>query len=174
VTAIREPPSTFIAALAPSTVLQNTAMEEAASLFGPADSTSDPFGSVVGNGNDDHAESTTLPSSDSPLLETRDVHAGSVWLNGTSNHYQTEDSLHSMYNWQGSDDAGGHYNSQPRYGASTSSSLSYGQQLNPHESDKLQHIASHDGEWLLHSLILVSRIYEYERSRPRLSHAAAV
>jgi hypothetical protein len=128
-------------------------MEEAASLFSSADSTSDLFGSMVGNGNDDSAESTTLPSSDSPLLETRDVNAGSVRINGTSNHYQAEDSLHSMYNWQGSDDAGGHYNSQLRYGASTPRSLSYSQQPNPHESDKLQHIASHDGEWFLHSLI---------------------
>jgi hypothetical protein len=128
--------------------LQKTIMEEAASLFGPADSTSDPFGSIVGNVNDDLAESTTLSSTEPPLSETRDVDAGSTWFNGTSNHYQAEGSLHSAYSWQSSDDAGGHYNSQPRYGASTPSNLDYSQQLNLQESDNLQHIASHDGEWL--------------------------
>lgn len=144
---------TFIATLAPPTRLQKPAMEEAASLFGPVDSSSDcdPFGSIVGNGNDDLAESTTVPSSEPLLSETRAVNAGSGWFNGTSNHHQAEGSLHSAYDWQSSGDVGGHYNSQPRYGASTPSSSNYGQRMTPHKSDNLQHMRSHDGEPLLHS-----------------------
>jgi hypothetical protein len=144
-------------------------MEEAASLFGSTDSASDPFGSIVGNGNDDLVEGTTLPSSELPLSETRDVDAGSAWINGTSNHYQAEGSLHSAYSWQSSDNASGHYNSQPYYGASPPSSLNYGQRLDPHGSDNLQHMSSQDGEWLLPSYGSgLTPLYEHESSWPRL------
>jgi hypothetical protein len=124
-------------------------MEEAASLFGPADCASDPFGSIVTNGSDDLAASSTSPPRELPLSETRDADTGNGWFDGSSgHHYQAEGSLYPEYDWPGSDGAGGHYNSQPHYEGSTPSSFNYHQPLNSHVGDDLQYAASHDGEWL--------------------------
>ncbi len=122
-------------------------MEEAASLFGPADSSLDPFGNIVGNGSDDLGDRTTFLPSEPPPPEAQEVNSGGGWYNGQSGHYQSQGSLHPEYSWQSSDAASGHYNSQPRYGGSTSpSSLTYRQQLNLHEGDHSQYLTSHDGE----------------------------
>ncbi|KAH9997260.1 Sec23-binding domain of Sec16-domain-containing protein [Russula vinacea] len=119
-------------------------MEEAASLFGPADCASDPFGGIVTNGSDDLAASSTLRSSELPLPETRKADTGSGWFDGSSGHYQPEGSLYPEYDWPNSDDAGGHYNSQPHYEGSTPSNFIYHQPLNPHVGDDLQYAASHE------------------------------
>ena len=122
-------------------------MEEAASLFGPADSGLDPFGNIVGDGGNDLTDSATF---DPPLPEVQEVNSGGGWYNDQSGHYQSQGSLNPEYSWQSSDVAGGHYNSQPRYGESTSlSSLTYRQQLNIHEGEHSQYLAPHDGEWSL-------------------------
>jgi hypothetical protein len=122
------------------------AMEEAASLFGPPDSASDPFGSIVTNGGDDHAASSTSPPSQHPLSETQKVDTGHGWFDGTSGHYQAEASLYPEYEWRNSDDAGGHYNTQPHNEGPTPSGF-YHQSLNAHGGDNLQYMAPHDGEW---------------------------
>jgi hypothetical protein len=124
----------------------NPAMEEAASLFGPPDSASDPFGSIVTNGSNDHAAISTSPPSEYPLLETQKVDGGHGWFDGSSGHYQAEASLYPDYEWPNNDDAGGHYNTQPHYEGSAPSGL-YHQSLNAHGSDNSQYTASHDGEW---------------------------
>lgn len=131
-------------------IVQHPAMEEAASLFGPADCASDPFGGIVTNGSDDLAASSTLRSSELPLPETRKADTGSGWFDGSSGHYQPEGSLYPEYDWPNSDDAGGHYNSQPHYEGSTPSNFIYHQPLNPHVGDDLQYAASHEGEWPPH------------------------
>lgn len=129
--------------------LSKPAMEEAASLFGPADPTLDPFGSIVTNGGDDHARGSTSPSSG--LSEAREADIGNDWLNGSSNHYQSEHSgslQHTEHNWHSSDDPGGHYNSQPNYEGSTPTSFTYYHQPpNTHVGDNTQYMASHAGEW---------------------------
>ena len=122
-------------------------MEEAASLFGPPDSASDPFGSLITNGSDDHAASSTSPPSEHPLLETQKVDSGHGWFDGSSDHYQAESSLYPEYEWRNSDDAGGHYDTQPHYEGSNDFYL---QSSNAHGGDNLQYTALHDGEW--HSL----------------------
>jgi hypothetical protein len=121
-------------------------MEEAASLFGPPDSASDPFGNIVINGSDDHAASSTSPPSEHPPSETQNVDTGRSWFDGSSGHYQAEASLYPEYEWRNSDDAGGHYNTQPHYEGPTPSGF-YHQSLNTHGGDNLQYTASHDGEW---------------------------
>ena len=121
-------------------------MEEAASLFGPADCASDPFGSIVTNGSDDLAASSTSPPSELPLSETK-ADTGSGWFDGSSGHYQAEGSLYPEYDWPHSDDAAGHYNSQPHYEVSTPSGFTYHQPLDAHVGDNLQYTGSHDGEW---------------------------
>lgn len=120
-----------------------TPMEEAASLFGPPDSASDPFGSIVTNGSDDYTSSTSPPS-EHPLSETQKVDTGHGWFDGSSGHYQAETSLYPEYEWRNGDDAGGHYNTQPQYEGATSS---HHQPLNAHGGDNLRYTASHDGEW---------------------------
>ena len=116
-------------------------MEEAASLFGPADSGLDPFGTVVGNGSDDLGDGTTFLPNEPPPPEGQEG-----WYNGESGHYQSQGSVHPEYSWQSSDAAAGHYHSQPRYGGSTSpSGLAY-QQLSLYEGDHSQYLASHDSE----------------------------
>jgi len=117
-------------------------MEEAASLFGPPDSASDPFGSIVTNGGDDHAASSTSPPSEHPPSETQNVDTGRSWFDSSSGHYQAEASLYPEYEWRNSDDAGGHYNTQLQYEASGF----YHQSLNARGGDSLQYTASHDGE----------------------------
>ena len=123
------------------------AMEEAASLFGPPDSASDPFGSLITNGSDDHAASSTSPPSEHPLLETQKVDSGHGWFDGSSDNYQAESSLYPEYEWRNSDDAGGHHNTQPHY---EGPSDFYLQSSNAHGGGNLQYTALHDGEW--HSL----------------------
>ena len=116
-------------------------MEEAASLFGPADSGLDPFGNIVDNGSNDLADS--VPN-EPPLPEIHEVNSGGGWYNDPSGHYQSQG---SEYSWQSSDVVGAHYSSQPRYGESTSpSSLTYRQQPNIHEGEHSQYLAPHDGE----------------------------
>lgn len=124
-------------------------MEEAASLFGPADSASDPFGSIVTNGGDDLAASSTPPPSELPLSEALKADTGSGWLNGSSGHHQAEGSLYPEYDWPSGDDASGHYNSQPHYEGLTPSSFAYHQPLNANVGDTSQYTAPHDGEWPL-------------------------
>ncbi|KAH9079428.1 hypothetical protein EDB83DRAFT_1271951 [Lactarius deliciosus] len=120
-------------------------MEEAASLFSPADSTLDPFGSIVGDGSDDLADRTTFLSNEPPPPEAQDANNGGSWYNDQSSHNQSQGSFHPEYSWQSSDTAGGHYDSQPRYGGLTSpSSLTYRQQSNLHEGDHSQYLALHD------------------------------
>src|SRR6266404_7622758 len=115
-------------------------MEEAAALFGSADSNLDPFGSIDGSGSDDLVESATFPPSEPSPPEIQEANSRGVWYNGQSNHYQSQGSLQE-YSWQSGDDVNGHYNSQPRYGESTSSTNStYPQQLNLHESDHSQYL----------------------------------
>jgi hypothetical protein len=121
-------------------------MEEAASLFGPPDSASDPFGNIVTNGSDDHAASSTSPPSEHPPSETQNVDTGRSWFDGSSGHYQAEASLYPEYEWRNSDDAGGHYNTQPHYEGPTPSGFHH-QSLNAHGGDNLQYTASHEGEW---------------------------
>ncbi len=140
----------FIVAPAPAARLSanhfpKPAMEEAASLFGPPDSASDPFGSIVTNGSDDHAASSTSPPNEHPLSETQKVDPGSGWFDGSSGHYQAEASLYPEYEWRSSDDAGSHYNSPPHYEGSTPSGY-YHQSLNAHGGANLQYTESHDGE----------------------------
>ncbi|KAF8503540.1 Sec23-binding domain of Sec16-domain-containing protein [Russula emetica] len=118
-------------------------MEEAASLFGPPDSASDPFGSIVTNGSHDHAASSTSPPSEHPLSETQKVDTGHGWFDGSSGHYQAEASLYPEYEWPNGDDAGGHYNTQPHYEGPTPSGF-YQQSLDAHGGDNLQYTASHD------------------------------
>ena len=122
-------------------------MEDAASLFGPPDSASDPFGSIVTNGSDDHNASPTSPPSEHPLSETQKVDTGHGWFDGSSEHYQAEASLYPEYEWQNGDDAGVHYNAQPPYEGPTPSGFYHQQSLNAHGGDNLQYTASHDGEW---------------------------
>ena len=121
-------------------------MEEAASLFGPPDLASDPFGSIVTNGSDDHAASPAPPPSEHPLSETQKLD-GSSWFDGSSGHYQAEASLYPEHEWRNSDDAGGHYHTQPHYEGPTPSGFYHHQSLNAHVGDNLQYTASHDGEW---------------------------
>jgi hypothetical protein len=122
-------------------------MEEAASLFGPADSGLDPFGSIVGDGSDGIADRATFVPIEPPPSEAPQVHSGDGWYNDPSGHYQSQGSLNPEYGWQSGDVAGGHYNSQPRYGESTSpSSSTYHQQLNIHDGVHSQYLAPHDGE----------------------------
>ena len=121
-------------------------MEEAASLFGPADSASDLFESIVTNAGDDPAWSSTSPPNDVPRSETREGDIGSDWYDGASNPYQPEVSLHPEYVWQSSNDAG-HYNFQPHYEGSTPSNFADNQPHIPHVGDDLQYTASRDGEW---------------------------
>jgi hypothetical protein len=122
-------------------------MEEAASLFGPADSASDLFESIVTNAGDDLAGSSTSPPSDIPRSETREGDVGSSWYDGASNPYQAEVSLHPEYAWQSSNDAG-HYNFQPHYEGSTpTNNLDDKQPYGSHVGDGLQYTASRDGEW---------------------------
>jgi hypothetical protein len=129
--------SVFIATLAlaarlSAIYLPNPAMEEAASLFGPADSASDLFGSIVTNGDDDLAGSSTSPPSELPLSDTREA----------------DSSLHPEYDWRSSDGAG-HYNDnfQTQYEGSAPSILTDSQPMDPYVGDYLQHAASHNGEW---------------------------
>ena len=120
-------------------------MEEAASLFGPADSASDPFGSIVTNSTDNLAASSTSHSSEHTLPETCEAEAGGDWF-GSSSHFQAEGTQRPEYGWQsGSDvgDTGGHYNSPPHYGGSTASGFTYHQPPNPHVGG---YVVSHDGE----------------------------
>lgn len=173
--------SVFIAALASATRLSaihfsNLAMEEAASLFGPADSASDPFGSIVTNGSDDLVASSTSPPSELPLLDTRKADAGSGWFNGSSgHHHQAEGSLYPEYDWPSNDDAGGHYNSQPHYEGLTPSSFVYHQPLNAHVGDNLQYTAPQDGELAFTLERLWSHhMYEPEFSWPCVWDAAAI
>lgn len=150
-------------------------MEEAASLFGPADSASDPFGSIVTNGSDDLVASSTSPPSELPLSDTRKADAGSGWFNGSSGHHQAEGSLYPEYDWPSSDDAGGHYNSQPHYEGLTPSSFVYHQPLNAHVGDNLQYTASQDGELAFTLERLWSHhMYEPESSWPCVWDAAAI
>jgi hypothetical protein len=145
--------SIFIAALALAarplaSRLLNPAMEEAASLFGPADSASDPFGSIVTNGGDDFVASSTSPPSELPHSDTREANTGGNWHDGVSNHYQPEGSLHPEYDWRSSDGTG-HYsdNFQPQYQGSTPSNFTDSHPISPYVGDNLQYTASHDGEW---------------------------
>ena len=126
-------------------ISHRTAMEEAASLFGPADSTLDPFGNIVGG--DSNSDRTTFLPSEPPPPEAQDVNSGGGWYNDQSGHYESQGPLNQEYNWQSSEAAGGHYNSQPRYGESTSpNSLTYRQQLNLHEGEHSQYSVPYDGE----------------------------
>ncbi len=118
--------------------LPNPAMEEAASLFGPADLASDPFGSIVTHGGDDLAGSSTSPPSELSLSNTREVDTGGNWYDGASSHYQPEGSLHPEYDWRSGNDAG-HYNFQLQYEGSTPSNFSDNEPPHPYT-------ASHDGE----------------------------
>jgi len=121
-------------------------MEEAASLFGPPDSASDPFGNIVTNGSDDHAASSTSPPSEHPLSETQKAGIGRGQFDGSSGHYQAEASLYpAEYEWRNSDDAGGHYNTQPHHEGPTTSGF-YPESLNAHSGDNVQYTESHDGE----------------------------
>lgn len=118
-------------------------MEEAASLFGTADPSLDPFGTIVAEGSDDLGDRTTFIPNELPLPEAQEVNSEGGWYNGESGHYQSQGSVHPEYSWQSSDDAGGHYHSQPRYGDSTlPSSLAYHQQSSLQEGDHSQY----DGE----------------------------
>ncbi|KAI0306558.1 Sec23-binding domain of Sec16-domain-containing protein [Multifurca ochricompacta] len=120
-------------------------MEEAASLFGPADTTSDPFGSIVAHGGDDLTESTTLLSNEPPPLGERELNPGSDWLSVPSSHHQAHDSLHPEYDWRsGDNDSSGHPNSQSHYGVSTPRGLTNRQQWNSRGSENSQYMASYD------------------------------
>ena len=122
-------------------------MEEAASLFGPADPSLDPFGTIVGNSSDDLGDRTTFLPNQPPPPEAQEVDREGGWYDGESGHYQSQGSVHPEYSWQSGDAAAGHYHSQPRYGDSTSpNSSAYHQQLSLHEADHSQYLASHDGE----------------------------
>ena len=139
----------------PSKPFPNPAMEEAASLFGPADSASDLFENIVTNTGDDLAWSSTSPSNDVPRSETREGDVGSNWFDGASNSYQADASLHPEYVWQSSNDAG-HYNFQPQYAGSTPGNFADKQPHSTHVGDGLQHTASRDGECLHLRQVLVS------------------
>jgi hypothetical protein len=123
-------------------------MEEAASLFGPADFASDPFGSIVTNGGDDLTASSTSPPSELPHPDTREADTGGNWYDDASSHYQVEGSLHPEYDWRNSDGTG-HFsdNFQPQYEGSTPSNFTDSHPINPYMGDNLQHTASLDGEW---------------------------
>jgi hypothetical protein len=121
-------------------------MEEAASLFGPADSASDPFGTIVTSGRDDPASSSAPPPSEPPVSETREADNGNDWYHGSTGYYQTEGPEHPEYDWQSGGDTGGRYNSQPHSGGSASSGFTYYQQQSLHEGDNLQYGAAYDGE----------------------------
>jgi hypothetical protein len=122
-------------------------MEEAASLFGPADSASDPFGSIATNGGDDLAGSLSSPPTELPASNAQEADAGSNWYNGASSHYQAETSLHPEHDWRSSDGTS-HYsdNFQLQYEGSTPNNFTDSQPINPYMGDNLQHTASHDGE----------------------------
>lgn len=142
-------------ALAAPNHFPNPAMEEAASLFGPADSASDLFESIVTNAGDDLAWSSTSPPNDVPRSETREGDVGSNWFDDASSSYQADASLHSEYVWQSSNDAG-HYNFQPQYEGSTPGNFADKQPHSTHVGDGLQHTASRDGECLHLRQVLVS------------------
>lgn len=144
-----------LAAPPPANHFPNPAMEEAASLFGPADSASDLFESIVTNAGDDLAWSSTSPPNDVPRSETREGDVGSNWFDGASNTYQADASLHPEYVWQSSNDAG-HYNFQPQYEGSTPGNFADKHPHSTHVGDDLQHTASRDGECLHLRQALVS------------------
>ncbi|KAI0006047.1 Sec23-binding domain of Sec16-domain-containing protein [Russula compacta] len=116
-------------------------MEEAASLFGPADSASDPFGSIVTNSTDNLAASSTSHPSEHPLSETREAEAGVDWFGGSSSHFQAEGTQCPEYGWQSGGDVGDTGGHSPHYGGSTASGFTYHQSPNPHVGE---YVVSHD------------------------------
>ncbi|KAI0273647.1 Sec23-binding domain of Sec16-domain-containing protein [Gloeopeniophorella convolvens] len=140
-------------------------MEEASSLFGPADSSSDPFGNIVG-ASSDIAEDTPFSSGEHPPPVVQHAQEQNTWTSDVSQHGQPQVS-YVNYDWQGSSVGGGRYSAGPNYEDFAPNGSAYYPQPNLGEDDSQQHAGLHTAGQSYHA----QDLYGYRPGTGTYEHA---